>query len=353
MSAKILDFIDKNTLKPKGELTPEEMHKLIIAREDKVLKSIDPTFKTGVRTNVMAEEIWCKITCDKHIDDFLKADTIAKLVHISKQSLSKKDKVNNINAILAPLGIFPIGIGTNRAAYQSIYDGRFVFKIALDDVGRKDSPREFINQQFLKPFVTKIFEVSSDGSIALVESVFPIQNRADFKLFAPMLYKGFLMPFICGRYAMDDIGVDNFMNYGVRPGFGPVLLDFPYVYGYDYEKMTCSNKLEDGTVCNGHIEYEVGFMYFVCPKCGQVFRASEIGKPIYDRDDVVNIVNSTLNNDKVKIINANENSNIYSNPNDKVIVRVKRDGKVLKNDRVRKAYRDYSRVRTVGYQKKF
>lgn len=352
MSAKILDFVNSNSVpSDKGELSPDEMHRLIIAKEDAVLKSIDPTFKSGVRTHVMAEEIWAKITCNKSISDFLSPDIINKLIYVSKQSMSKKDKVSTMNTILAPVGLFPIGIGTNRAAYQSIYDGKYVFKIALDNVGRKDSPREFINQQFLKPFVTKIFEVSPDGSIALVESVFPIQNKADFKLFAPMLYKGFLMPFICGRYAMDDIGVDNFMNYGVRPEFGPVLLDFPYVYGYDYDKMICSNIMEDGSKCNGHIEYEVGFMYFVCPKCGQVFRASEIGKPIYNKDEVVDIVNNNIRD--VKIINANENSSIYKIPKDKIVVRVKKDGKIIKNDNASKKYRDYSRIRTVGYQKKF
>lgn len=352
MSGKILDFVKKNTVIREGDLSPEEMHKLIIAREDKVLKSIDSTFKTGVRTHVLSEEIWAKITCEKTISDFLSPDIINKLIYVSKQSISKKDKVSTMNAILAPVGLFPIGIGTNRAAYQSIYDGKYVFKVALDDIGRKDSPREYINQQFLKPFVTKIFEVSQDGSIALVESVFPIQNKADFRLFAPMLYKGFLMPFICGRYAMDDIGVDNFMNYGVRPKFGPVLLDFPYVYGYDYEKMICSNIMEDGSKCNGHIEYEVGFMYFVCPKCGQVFRASEIGKPIYNKDDVVNIVNMESDSN-FKIINANENSSIHNKPKDRVVVRVKEDGKIIKNKNAANIYRDYSRIRTVGYQRKF
>ena len=35
---------------------------------------------------------------------------------------------------------------------------------------------------------------------------------------------------------MADIGTNFFMNWGIRPGFGPVLLDYPYVYELDGNK---------------------------------------------------------------------------------------------------------------------
>ena len=95
-------------------------------------------------------------------------------------------------------------------------------KVAYDDIGLGDNPREFINQQYLKPFCTKVFEVSQNGVLAIVERVNPITNREEFLSVAEDVFT-LLTEYIIGEYVMDDIGTKYFMNYGLRKGFGPVL----------------------------------------------------------------------------------------------------------------------------------
>lgn len=89
---------------------------------------------------------------------------------------------------------------------------------------------------------------------------------------------------ILGKYILEDVGTNFFMNWGLRLGFGPVLLDFPYVFELDGSKLYC-NKLDltTGEKCNGLIDYDVGFNKLVCTKCGKVYFATELKKDISNK----------------------------------------------------------------------
>ena len=80
---------------------------------------------------------------------------------------------------------------------------------------------------------------------------------------------------------------------------GPVLLDYPYVYKLDGNKLFC-NKLVDhttGQTCDGEIDYDCGFNHLVCSKCGKSYLACNL------RDDSIenNIVIKGGNTMKVSI----------------------------------------------------
>ena len=141
-----------------------------------------------------------------------------------------------------------------------------------------DNPNEFRNQFLLKPFVTKVFEVSPCGTVGLFERVVPITTVEEYISIAEDVFK-LIITQIVGRYVLDDIGTDYFQNIGVRPGFGPVLLDFPYVYELDGNKLFC-NKRDPVTrrPCGGEIDYDAGFNKLICTKCGKRYYAHQLAK---------------------------------------------------------------------------
>lgn len=202
---------------------------------------------------------------------------IRYLVTSSKYSGTPKNtKLKMIDDILRPKGFTRITTGTNRAIYKSEYDQSFVLKVAMDDVGIRDSPAELFNQEILKPFVPKVFDVSPCGTVEMMERVDPINNRHEFSLVAAEIFD-ILENFFLGRYVLEDIGTDFFKNWGIRDGFGPVLLDFPYLYEIDGDKLKCSRVFPDGTHCHGFIDYDNGLNTLVCETCGQRYAAKDLG----------------------------------------------------------------------------
>lgn len=188
-----------------------------------------------------------------------------------------------VNKILNPKGFYRLGAGTNRTCYECNYNPNIVLKVALTRLLFTDNPREFKNQQIFKPFVTKCFEVSADGCVGLFERVVPITSREEFTSVAPEI-KALLDNWFVGKYVFTDIGTHYFMNWGVRKGFGPVLLDYPYCYELDESKLFCDRPQRDSNgkivgLCGGIIDYDPGYNFLYCTKCGRKFRAREIGKP--------------------------------------------------------------------------
>lgn len=63
----------------------------------------------------------------------------------------------------------------------------------------------------------------------------------------------------------------------VRYGYGPVLLDYPFIYKLDGNKLFC-NKVDPSTnePCNGEIDYDVGFNHLVCTRCGKIYLATDL-----------------------------------------------------------------------------
>lgn len=228
------------------------------------------------------------------IQDIIRLNQIATDIRLSSKP---KLKYQYIDEVLKPRGFKKLASGTNRVVYKCLNDQSIVLKVALDKVGLKDSPAEYRNQFLLRPFVTKVFEVSSCGTVALVERVQPITNREEYIQIAPDVFD-LLVNKILGKYVMEDIGSKYFQNIGIRMNFGPVLLDFPYLYELDGNKLYCNKPTDDGGICGGTIDYDSGFNKLVCEKCGKQYFARQLGK--YKKEN--QIIMSKGDQDKMDIV---------------------------------------------------
>ena len=190
-----------------------------------------------------------------------------------------KEKTMLINEVMENNFFKKLASGTNRICYKSLRDPNIVIKVAIDDVGLKDNPAEYKNQFLLKPFVTKCFEVSYDGEVGLFERVQPITSVDEFLSIASDVFD-LLNKYISGKYVLEDVGSKYFLNYGIRNGFGPVLLDYTYVYEIDGKKLLCNNKdpLSPTGYCMGEIDYDSGFNNLICEKCGKRYFAIQLKK---------------------------------------------------------------------------
>ena len=197
-----------------------------------------------------------------------------------------RKKFKAIDEVLRPLGFQKLSAGTNRLCYKHLEDPSIVLKVAFDAVALKDNPTEFMVQNSIKPFCTKIFEVSPDGAVGLAERVQPIQNREEFSTCANEVYD--LINILTRYFILADIGSHYFMNYGIRTlnNFGPVLLDFPYIFEPDGDKLVCHapNENNPDGICGGLIDYDAGFNELVCLKCGVKYRAIELARAIKNNE---------------------------------------------------------------------
>ena len=218
------------------------------------------------------------------------SDDIRELERIAtsaRYSANIKKKYELIDAIMKSRGFVRAHAGTNRLMYHCLNDGSIGVKVAVDSVGMKDSPREFINQQYFKPFCCKIFEVTPSGVLAVIERVNPISSIEEFKSVADDVFN-LMVTKIVGKYVVDDLGTKSFMNFGIRQNsygvaFGPVIIDFPYVYELDGAKLFCNANIIDpirgGKIkCDGEIDYHPGFNGLYCTKCGKEYKAMDLAK---------------------------------------------------------------------------
>lgn len=219
---------------------------------------------------------------------FLSQQDINELHRIAT-SLKYNDNIEKkyelIDAVMRPRGFKRGNCGTNRVVYNFLEDTSFCMKIALDRVGINDSPREFKNQEFFKPFCCKIFEVDPTGVIACVERVNPISSLEEFMSISDDVFN-MMITKIIGKYVVDDLGTEKYLNYGLRYNsngiaFGPVILDYPYAYELDGAKLRCGKPIQIGNkeyACGGEIDYDSGLNNLVCCKCGRHYSARELAK---------------------------------------------------------------------------
>ena len=185
-------------------------------------------------------------------------------------------KYREIDKIMTSRGFKKFAAGTNRVVYSFLEDQSFVMKVAVDKVGLKDNPAEYYNQHLLKPFVTKAFDVSPCGTVGLFERVMPISRIQEFESVADDIFD-IITQKIIGKYVVDDIGTKYFMNWGIRRNVSPVLLDYPYVFELDGNKLYCNkHDMTTGVYCGGVIDYDAGFNTLVCTKCGKEYKAKEL-----------------------------------------------------------------------------
>jgi len=200
-------------------------------------------------------------------------------------------KYKMIDQIMTKRGFEKFQAGTNRVTYRFLEDQSFVAKVAYSKQSCRDNLREFENQKFLKPFVTKVFEVVPSGVLGFFERVKPINSREEFISVADDIFT-LITEFLVGEYVLDDIGTKYFMNYGIRTthskGGGPVLLDFPYVYKLDGNKIFCNapNEFSPTGRCDGEIDYDDGFNVLRCCRCGVEYKAYEL-KKAEDKDMII------------------------------------------------------------------
>lgn len=241
-----------------------------------------------------------------------------------KYSSKPEEKYKAIDNIMRARGFVKLSAGTNRVVYRHLESNAFVVKVAADAIGIGDNPKEFKNQFIFKPFVTKVFEVSPCGTVGVFERVQPIKSREEFLSAADDIFDVINEWFI-GKYIMADIGTKFFMNWGIRTystgkegsvAFGPVLLDFPYAYELDGNKLFCSavdHNSETG-LCGGVIDYDDGFNFLVCTKCGVRYLVKELSKKI-ENNEIKIISNTGREIKKMKIGRYDENGNVVVDNN--------------------------------------
>ena len=227
---------------------------------------------------------------------------------------SNKEKLNVYDQILCPRGFKRTHSGTNRIVYSHVMDNSFILKVALDKIGVNDNKSEFYNQEVLKPFIPKVFDIADNGSVILMEKVYAILNKEEFVANSKAIFNLIVYLVGCG-YIMEDIGTQFFMNWGIRSGFGPVLLDFPYVYRINKSRLICIQRNIDGSKCSGKIEYDDGFNFLQCTKCGKRYAAKDIGSSFkYLNEIKYKIRKEDLNMNSMKIIVKSDLGNFEVSP---------------------------------------
>lgn len=217
---------------------------------------------------------------------------------------SDQEKVSLLSKIMKSRG-FTIrggGGGTNRRCYLYTYNPSICIKVAVTNVGFRNNINEFYNQHFLKPYCYRVFEVSPCGTIAVLETVNPIKEVEQWEHIAEDVFN--IMWFkIRGRdIAIDDIGDSCFKNWGLRPNFGPVLLDFPSMYKVDSRKSVCRRTDRFGRRCNCPVDYDVGFNNIFCTECGTAHKAVTLSKK--GGNTLYELLGGAENNNKIKGVNG-------------------------------------------------
>ena len=210
-------------------------------------------------------------------------DRIREVALSADINANPAEKYRRLRAIMEPRGFYFIGGGTNRRAYACRYDPRVVAKVATDSVGISNNKRELVNQNVLKPYCSKIFEVSPCGTLAIIERVNPIKTQAEFQTIANEVFDVLEFKIRGNNIGMEDIGRRSFKNWGVRTGYGPVLLDYPTMYVIDKKRAFCCARTKSGDYCNGPLQYDDGFDNIVCSYCGAKYMSKSIAKTDGDK----------------------------------------------------------------------
>ena len=189
-----------------------------------------------------------------------------------------------MNKIMGARGFRFLHGGTNRVFYIHNLYPNIGAKVALDNVGLKNNIDEFYHQHIIKPFCSKVFDVSKDqfgrlnGIVASCEAVYPIRSLIEFREVANQIFAVLWYKLKMKRIAMTDIGARSFKNWGIRPGFGPVMLDYPTMTVIDDTKCYCRVCNEYGQYCGGKIDYSDSFDQMICLRCGTDYQIKAIAK---------------------------------------------------------------------------
>lgn len=202
-------------------------------------------------------------------------DHLRYLIKSPRYSGNSRRKIELMDTIMYNRGFRKFAGGTNRIVYEHPAAPGLVFKVAVDAIGIDDNPAEYYNQQILKPYCCKVFECSTCGTIASFEKVRRMTTLEEYYTISAD-YFWMICTKVLGKYVMDDIGSTFFMNVGIREGFGPVLLDYPYLFPLDGNKLVCNKEIYKGKYCKGKIDYDKGLNKIICTKCGKHYSARSL-----------------------------------------------------------------------------
>lgn len=167
--------------------------------------------------------------------------------------------------------IIPLGPGTNRYAFKL---NGFVIKVATDHDGKIDNLKEFKMAKRLYPYVTKIYEVSENGTLLVAEYIQPFQSYQEMCRHAEKIRE--ILTKLSSVYLIGDVGITskNFANWGLRVGTDdPVCLDFAYVYEVSSELFICRH-----CKTNAMLIPNKDFTELFCPNkvCGHRYKFEDI-----------------------------------------------------------------------------
>lgn len=191
-----------------------------------------------------------------------------------RRDISNKEKQDELFSILREFkieNIVQLGSGTNRYAFK--LDG-FVVKVATDNDGKIDNFKEFKMAKLLYPYVTKTYEVSSNGTLLVAEYIQPFSSYGEMLHYKEEIRK--ILSDLSSSYLIGDVGITskNYSNWGLRIGSDiPVCLDFAYVYDVRSDLFLCS-KCNSGSILIPNSDYTE----LICPNpsCGKTYRFEEI-----------------------------------------------------------------------------
>lgn len=239
--------------------------------------------------------------------------------------IGKKKKM--IDEIMKRRGFKWTHDGTNRMVYDWLDVPTVVAKIALDKVGIEDTPKEYVNQQYIKPYCCKVFEVAGNGVMGFIEKVNPITSIYEYLSVASDIYDLYLK--LTGIKILDDIGTDRYLNIGIRANnvtgqyFGPVVLDFPYLFKVDGKKLKCKAiNIVNGKpeICNGDIDIDIGFNKIYCTKCGRDLQMQDIASDIEQEPRKFYKFKEGTNMARANIIDGNGNIILASGRSSKILI---------------------------------
>lgn len=164
----------------------------------------------------------------------------------------------------------PLGCGTNRCSL--LIDG-FAIKFALDNDGAIDNRREMIYSKNLQPYVTKCYECTPSGYIAVEEYV-EIFTQDEFRSRQTEMRE--ILEAISEQYLIGDIGITtkNYVNWGTRLDGTICILDYAYCYNTTFGTFVCG--CDETSV----LHYDKNFVDLVCPTCGKKYSFGDVRRRI-------------------------------------------------------------------------
>lgn len=167
------------------------------------------------------------------------------------------------------IDIIPIGPGTNRYGFKL---NGFAVKIATNEEGKIDNLKEFKMAKRLYPYVIRVHEVSSNGTILVCEYIQPFMSYTEMCMYSDQIKK--ILEELSSVYLIGDVGIsaNNFGNWGLRMGTDdPVCLDFAYVYSVSSNLFTCTK-----TNCKGVMIPDDNFVGLYCNVCRAPYSFQDI-----------------------------------------------------------------------------